>query len=577
MTYPVTHLREKRQFLPKDFTFKTWEQVEPWLQKLENLEPDSSEAFLNWLKSWNEINVLLEEDLAWKYIRMTCDTANESIREAYEQFIREVLPKYTVVNERLQRKYKASPYRHNLTDPAYRIYDRHLLEALELFREKNIPIQTEINSLAQEFGAISGAMSIEWEGQNLTLPQANALLEDHDRTKREAIWRLVSQRRIQDSEKLHTLLDKLSELRNLEARQADFNSYTEYKFRQLGRMDYSIADCLQLHEAVEKIVKPVYEKLMQERKARLGLERLRPWDLSVDIYGQKPLAPFQKGKDLIEKSIQVFAKIRPELADMVSTLNQMHQLDLESRPGKAPGGYNHPLSETGAPFIFMNAAGTQDDMNTMMHEAGHAFHSFLTHTLELNEFKNTPSEIAELASMSMELISASHWDIFYPNQQELVRARIDHLGNCLSLLCWVATVDSFQHWLYANPQHSHQAREEAWVQCYQRFQGDIVDWSGLEQERALIWQKQLHIYEVPFYYIEYGLAQLGALGVWKNYIANPEKAVDQYLNALKLGYTRSIPEVYATAGVQFNFSPEYIQEIMDFGISEWEKLKAQLT
>jgi oligoendopeptidase F len=342
-------------------------------------------------------------------------------------------------------------------------------------------------------------------------------------------------------------------------------------------MDYSIADCLQLHEAVEKIVKPVYEKLMQERKARLGLERLRPWDLSVDIYGQKPLAPFQKGKDLIEKSIQVFAKIRPELADMVSTLNQMHQLDLESRPGKAPGGYNHPLSETGAPFIFMNAAGTQDDMNTMMHEAGHAFHSFLTHTLELNEFKNTPSEIAELASMSMELISASHWDIFYPNQQELVRARIDHLGNCLSLLCWVATVDSFQHWLYANPQHSHQAREEAWVQCYQRFQGDIVDWSDLEQERALIWQKQLHIYEVPFYYIEYGLAQLGALGVWKNYIANPEKAVDQYLNALKLGYTRSIPEVYATAGVQFNFSPEYIQEIMDFGISEWEKLKAQLT
>lgn len=576
MAYPVKHLREKRIFLPTDLVFESWEQLQPWYQQLEVDQPDSSEQLKTWLRKWNELNALLEEDLAWKYIRMTCNTANDTIREAYESFIRDILPKVTIQNERLQRKYHDNSYRKELTQPEYQIFDRNLLKDLELFREINIPIQTEISSKAQEFGAISGAMSIEHEGNTLTIPQANALLEEHDRTLRETIWRKVADRRKQDSQRLHVLLDELSELRTLEAKQADYPSFTEYKFQQLGRFDYSIADCLKFHESVEKVIKPIYESLMAERKSRLQLDSLRPWDIAVDIYGNSPLKPFEKAEDLIGKAVVLFKKIRPELAEMLLTLNEMGQLDLESRAAKAPGGYNHPLSETGAPFIFMNAAGTQDDMNTLMHEAGHAFHSFLTHPLELNEFKNTPSEIAELASMSMELISSSEWGIFYPDEHELVRARIDHLGNCLSLLCWVATVDSFQHWLYSNPGHSHTEREQAWINCYKRFQGDCIDWSGLENELATSWQRQLHIYEVPFYYIEYGLAQLGALGVWKNYLNNPTQAIEQYLNALKLGYTRSIPEVYQAAGVQFDFSENYIREVMNFGLVEWQKMKAKI-
>jgi len=576
MAYPVTHLREKRSFLPLDFVFESWEQILPWFEQLEQESPQSLSQFKAWLRKWNELSTLLEEDLAWKYIRMTCNTSDEIIRNAYEQFIREVLPNVSLQNEKLQRRYKDSPYRKELTQPEYQIFDRNLIKDLELFREENIPIQTEINSKAQEFGALSGAMTIDHEGKTLTLPQANALLEEHNPILREDIWRKVAARRFQDKEKLHILLDELSALRTQEALQAGFPSFTEYKFQQLGRFDYTIQDCLNFHTAVEKVVKPIYESLMQERKTRLKLESLKPWDLSVDIYGTEPLKPFESSQDLIEKSGQLFQRIRPELAEMITTLNEMGHLDLESRPAKAPGGYNHPLAETGAPFIFMNAAGTQDDMNTLMHEAGHAFHSFLTHPLELNEFKNTPSEIAELASMSMELISSSEWNIFYPDTQDCLRARIDHLGNCLSLLCWVATVDSFQHWLYADPNHSHTERENAWIQCYKRFQGDAVDWTGLEKELAVSWQRQLHIYEVPFYYIEYGLAQLGALGVWKNYLQNPSQAVDQYLSALKLGYTRSIPEVYQTAGVQFDFSEKYIREILSFGLEHWNEMKNQL-
>lgn len=577
MEYPVEHLSRKRSFLPQDMTFQSWEQVEPWFAKLEAEHPDSPEALRTWLHHWNELSAMLEEDLAWKYIRMTCNTADEAIREAYEQFIREVLPHLSLVGERLQRKYFDNPHRQAFTEPEFRIFDRNLVKDLELFREENIPVQTEINSLAQQFGAISGAMSIEHGGQTLTLPQANALLEGFDRSEREAIWRKVAERRLQDKQSLHELLDQLCTLRNQEARQAGFDTYTEYKFRQMGRFDYGIAECLNFHQAIEEIVLPVYARLMEERKTRLGLPHLRPWDLSVDIYGTEPLKPFTGAAELTTKALEVIEGIRPELAEMVRTLQSMGHLDLESRAAKAPGGYNHPLPESGAPFIFMNAAGTQDDLNTFMHEAGHAFHSFLTHTLELNEFKNTPSEIAELASMSMELISASRWQVFYPEHKDYLRARIDHLGNCLSLFCWVATVDSFQHWLYAHPGHSHAEREEAWKNCYRRFQGDSVDWTGLETELGVSWQRQLHIYEVPFYYVEYALAQLGALGVWKNYLEKPEQAVDQYLSALRLGYTRSIPEVYAAAGIRFDFSSAYLREIMQFGIREWEKMREQLT
>jgi len=573
--YPLISKKDTRVFLPVQLTLESWESVLPWFEKLEAQNPDSVETLKKWLRDWDEISAMLEENMAWRYIRMTCNTKDEKARSEYEAFLQDILPHQTVWTDRLQKKYQQNPYRAELTEAEYRILDRSIMTSLELFREENVPLQTEIYSKAQEFGAISGAMTIEWEGKTLTLQQAAVELEHQDRNHRQLAWEKIQQRRLENKEDLHALLDTLCDLRGTEAKTAGFENYTDYKFRKMGRYDYTVQDCLTFHDSVEAVVKPVYHALLNERKERLGLDTLKPWDLSVDIYGDTPLRPFKEGEELIEKAIELFEKIRPELAGMIRTMKAMGHLDLESRQGKAPGGYNHPLAESGVPFIFMNAAGTQDDLNTMMHEAGHAFHSFLTHDLELNDFKNTPSEIAELASMSMELISSRYWDVFYKNPEDLRRAHLDHLTQSLFILTWVATVDAFQHWLYAHPGHTHAEREAAWVHCYYRFQGDDVDWSGLEMYLQVSWQKQMHIYEVPFYYIEYGFAQLGAFGVWKNYLEHPDKALNAYLTALQAGYTRSIPEVYALAGIRFDFSKVHIRTLMDFGLERLEDFKSE--
>jgi oligoendopeptidase F len=574
MGYTLTHLSEVRNFLPKTFKVTQWDALEPWFQTLFDANPQSPNDFRMWLQQWNELSCVIEEDMAWRYIRMTCHTDDEVAKDAYNFYLQNIMPKQSLWNDKLQKKYAVHPHRNAITDASYRILDRSIENALQLFREENIPLQSEIYAKAQEFGEISGAMTVEIEGKVLTMQQAGALLEQSDRNFRESVWRKIQGRRVQECENLHALLDTLCNLRQQEAKNAGFQTYTEYKFKVMGRYDYSIQDCLRFHEAAETVIKPQYQHMMQVRREKLKIDALRPWDLAVDIYGDTPLKPFADGHELTQKAIEVFRRIRPELAEMIVTMREMGHLDLDSRPGKAPGGYNHPLAESGVPFVFMNAAGTHDDLNTMMHEAGHAFHSFLTHTLELNDFKHTPSEVAELASMSMELISSSHWDVFYPDPQELKRAKIDHLSQALTLLTWVATVDAFQHWLYANPGHSHADRENAWTNCYYRFHGHEVDWQGFEMNLALMWQKQMHIFEVPFYYIEYGIAQMGALGVWMNYLEDPIKGVEQYLEALRLGYTRDIPEIYAAAGVPFDFSAERMRTLMTFGKQQLEKLES---
>jgi len=574
MGYTLTHLSEVRIFLPKTFKVTQWDTLEPWFQTLFDANPQTPNEFRLWLQQWNELSCVIEEDMAWRYIRMTCHTDDEVAKDAYNFYLQNIMPNQSLWNDKLQKKYAVHPHRNAITDASYRILDRSIENALQLFREENIPLQSEIYAKAQEFGEISGAMTVEMEGKVLTMQQAGALLEQSDRNFRESVWRKIQGRRGKERENLHALLDTLCNLRQQEANNAGFQTYTEYKFKVMGRYDYTIQDCLRFHEAAETVIKPQYQHMMQVRREKLKIDALRPWDLAVDIYGDTPLRPFADGHELTQKAIEVFRRIRPELAEMIVTMREMGHLDLDSRPGKAPGGYNHPLAESGVPFVFMNAAGTHDDLNTMMHEAGHAFHSFLTHTLELNDFKHTPSEVAELASMSMELISSSHWDVFYPDPQELKRAKIDHLSQALTLLTWVATVDAFQHWLYANPGHSHADRENAWTNCYYRFHGHEVDWQGLEMNLALMWQKQMHIFEVPFYYIEYGIAQMGALGVWMNYLEDPVKGVEQYLEALRLGYTRDIPEIYAAAGVPFDFSAERMRTLMTFGKQQLEKLES---
>jgi oligoendopeptidase F len=357
------------------------------------------------------------------------------------------------------------------------------------------------------------------------------------------------------------------------AQNAGFDNFRDYMFAALGRFDYTKEDCFDFHEAVAETVVPLLNEMAIEHKKALNVSELRPYDKAVDPNNRPPLKPFSTGEDLLEKTITVFTKLDPFLGECLTLMRGMNRFDLESRKGKNPGGYNYPLEESGFPFIFMNASSLLRDMITMLHEGGHAVHSIVTKDLALNSFRNLPSEVAELASMSMELITMDYWDVYFENPEDLNRAKIKHLEDIIETLPWVATVDKFQHWLYENPSHTPEERTEAWIQIYEKFADNTTDWSGIQQFKANLWQKQLHIFEVPFYYIEYGIAQLGAIGVWKNYKENPQKGLEGYLNALKLGYTKPIGEVYAAANIPFDFSKEHIASLMEFVGEELRKLK----
>lgn len=342
-------------------------------------------------------------------------------------------------------------------------------------------------------------------------------------------------------------------------------------FKAMDRFDYSPEDCYQIHDAVAKEVVPYLDKLDSFRKEKLDLDLLKPWDSSVDIKNENPLKPFENGKELLDKTISCFDRLDPFFGDCLRAMDKKSHLDLESKKGKSPGGFNYPLYESGLPFIFMNAVGSFRDVTTMVHEGGHAIHSVLSHHLELVDYKNLTSEIAELASMSMELMSMDHWDVFFDNEQDLKRAKRDQLMDVISTLPWVACIDKFQHWIYLNPKHSNEEREEYWLSLMDEFGSSIINWDGLDQAKRNLWQKQLHLYEVPFYYIEYGMAQLGAIAIWKNFKSNPQKTIQEYKAALSLGYTKSIGEIYETAGISFNFTKSYISELMEFVYSEIEK------
>jgi oligoendopeptidase F len=407
-------------------------------------------------------------------------------------------------------------------------------------------------------------MSVEVNGNELTLQQAGVLIQSTDRELREEVYHKISNRRLQDKNELDSLFSKLISLRTKVASNADFDNFRDYMFAAMGRFDYRPEDCYNFHESVEKEVVPLLDGLSYRRKELLKVEKLRPWDKAVDPTGKEPLKPFKTGEELLEISTRVFEKIDPYLGERLAIMKEMGHLDLESRKGKAPGGYNYPLAEIGVPFIFMNATSTLRDMVTLMHEGGHAVHSFLTKDLELGAFKHTPSEVAELASMSMELISMDYWNLFFNNEEDLKRAKREHLEQIIETLPWVATIDKFQHWIYEHPEHSDSERRVKWNEIFDNFSDNITDWSGLEENKDYLWQKQLHLFEVPFYYIEYGMAQLGAIAIWKNYRENPKAGLNGYLNALKLGYTATIPEIYKAGGIRFDFSRGYIKELIGF-------------
>ncbi|MGZ4036329.1 MAG: M3 family oligoendopeptidase [Bacteroidia bacterium] len=424
----------------------------------------------------------------------------------------------------------------------------------------------------QKFGAISGAQSIEYKGEKMTLQKAAVYLKDLDRTVREDVYRRIWERRGQDEKAFNDLYSELIQLRHKVALNTGFANFRDYKHQALGRFDYSIQDCLDFHEAVKQHVVPLVAAHEKARKEKLKLSDYRPWDKDVDAEGKPPLKPFATAKELIEKTEQCFSTIDPYFGECIKTMDRMGRLDLESRIGKAPGGYQYPLYETDVPFIFMNSVGLHRDLVTMVHEGGHAIHSFLDIPLELVDFKSPPSEVAELASMSMELISMEHWDAFFKDKEELKRAKRQQLESVLDALPWIAAIDKFQHWIYQNPGHSVADRYATWTQIMSDFGSGVVNYEGIEDNLKRRWQVQLHLFEVPFYYIEYGFAQLGAIAMWRSYKKNPKQAIANYKAALSLGYTKPIPEIYKTAGIEFNFSPAYVKELADFVKEEYDKL-----
>ena len=565
--------KAKRNFVANDLSIDAWEDLKPIYDELLNRELPTKGDLDQWLNDLSELEAVLEENVAWRYIRMTIDTTDEAAAKKYEDFVTQIQPHLAPYGDKLNKKLVAHPDVDQLEGEAYRIYLRGIRKSIDLFREANIPIQTELQQLAQKYSGIMGALEVEINGEKMTLQQAGAILQKTNRAEREAAYRAVDKVREEVIEEVESIFNEMVSKRHEMAKNAGHDNYRDYMFEAMGRFDYTPQDCLNFHESIEKAIMPISKEIVQKRKDAMGLEKLRPWDLQADILGREPLRPFKDANELIKGSISMFRATDPFFGDCLEHMRNEGHLDLASKKGKAPGGYNYPLYESGIPFIFMNAVGTTRDLVTMVHEGGHAVHSVLTHPLEKTSFKGCPSEVAELASMSMELISMDQWGTFFEDKDELIRAKREHLEDILSMLPWIAMIDLFQHWLYTHPEHTPEERKAKWLEIETRFGfDDLIDYSEFEKGRAFRWHRQLHLFEVPFYYIEYGMAQLGAIAVWRNYKQDPEKALAQFKDALSLGYTRTIGDIYQTAGIRFDFSESYITELATFVQEELAKL-----
>jgi oligoendopeptidase F len=564
MNYSADIKKLPRHFLPKAFTISNWEVLEPFFKQLDERPINSVADLEQWLKDASELEAVISEDACWRQIKMTCDTENKQLEEAFAFFMMEIQPKIQPWSDKLNRKLIACSLTKDLDVKKYFTYLRNVKKNIDLFREENIPLQAELNVMQQQYSVIAGKMTVAVNGQEYTLQQAVKFLEEPDRTVREEVYRKIADRRLQDKDELNSLFTSLIQKRNKVAENAGYKNYRDFRFIELGRFDYTKEDCFQFHEAVKLHVMPLINQIYETKKKKLDIDVLRPWDIDAEPAGIQPLRPFKTGDELTEKTITCFNELKTFFGDCLLKMKAMGHLDLESRKGKAPGGYNCPLAESGTPFIFMNAAGQLDDVTTMVHEGGHAIHSFLAHELELTGFKEYPTEFAEVASMAMELFSMDHWHVFFSTTEELRRAKEQQLERVITLFPWIAAIDKFQHWLYENPGHTETERAGNWLLIQEEFTSPLIDFTGLDEYRRYAWQRQLHLYEVPFYYIEYGIAQLGAIGLWQQYRQNPATAINNYVTGLALGGTRTLAELFATAGLKFDLSADHIRQLMEF-------------
>ncbi len=543
-----------RRFLPEDLPAGEWEALAPLFEDLEKRPLTTRAEMEKALLDLSELLSASEEEGAIRHIRMTCDTTNPEYERAYLAFLEDVVPKVEEALHRLRVRFTQSPAWKDLPSERYEVLRRKWENALAIFRAENILLKVEEEKLGQRYQKIFGAMTVDFEGRTHTLQQMAKYLEEPDRGVRERAWELIAERRLKDKDELEDIFEELLSLRNKRAKNAGFENFRDYAFRERERFDYGPTECEAFHKGVEEAVVPLLRLLHRQRAKRLGLRKLRPWDLLVDPEGRPPLRPFKEPEELVHGVAEIFRHLDSRLGALFQRMAELKLLDVGTRPGKAPGGYQSTLTERRLPFIFMNAVGRDQDLWTLLHEAGHAFHTLLCRDEPLHMYRDPPAEFAEVASMGMELLAAPFLDVFYPDEEERRRSLEEHLYGIVRLLCWVATIDAFQHWLYTHPGHSRTERHKAWVQIFQRFSG-LEDWSGYEEVLEHEWQRQLHLFLAPFYYIEYGIAQLGALGLWQKAQEDQKDALEQYIQALRLGGARPLRELFAAAGLSFDFGP----------------------
>lgn len=558
------------EYLPADFSADNWERVKNYFESICDSQPQSKTELVELLYRYSEISKALSDENAWKYIRMTINADDERYANEYNEFYANIYAQTEPYRHRFKKLYYDSPFKDELDPATYNHLNAIIANEIELFREKNVALGIQESELANKYGAMIGQLTATFEGEERTISQISVFLKDQDRTKREAAWNLIFELYASQKDELDKLFDNLKSIRVQMALNAGFSNYRDYMHSMMGRFSYSPQDLYAFHEAVEKVVIPFVQELDEHRRQVLGVESLKPWDMSVDLDG-RTLKPFKDTPDFIEKSIKVLGKLNPEYGKQLEMMANTGLLDLENRKGKAPGGYNTGINALGSSFIFMNHVKQHNDVVTLLHEAGHAMHSKATASIPIAAYLDTPSEVAELASMTMELLTMDYWDEYYQDPEDLKKAKRDQLEGALSFLPWAMIVDAFQHWIYLNPIHSPAERDQAYLDIHKRF-STITDWLGLEEKRKLGWMKQLHIFEVPFYYIEYGMAQLGALSIYMNYRQNREKALEQYQAFLELGYSASVSEIYETAGIKFDFTEARIRELVEFIRSELEEL-----
>jgi oligoendopeptidase F len=562
---------QKRAFVPENADLTDVAVVLGLYEKLESKPITSSQELEHWLFERSELDAALSQAGSILYIRMTCQTDDPQIAAAYTRFVQTIPPAVKPINDRLNHKYVQARERFPLDAKRYQVYDRAIKTDIELFVEKNVALQTKVDLLSQEYQTVSGAMTVMFEAQEQTLPQMGKYLLETDRPLREQAWRATAIRRLKDKDKMENIFESMFELRNTIAHNAGFPNFIDYQFKAYHRFDYSPQDCKKYHQTVEKLIVPLNGKILNKRRQQMKLKSLRPWDTAVDPSGEQPLVPFKDAQELVKRTASIFNKLDQDFGFQFQEMNDLGLLDLASRKGKAPGGYQNTLSEARKPFIFMNAVGIDDDVRTLLHESGHAFHALACADEAIVDYRSAPMEFCEVASMAMELLGGEYLSEFY-NPQDLKRSNREHLEGIIQILAWVANIDAFQHWLYEHPKHSSQERCQAWDELFERFGGKFIDWSGLEEIKNYLWHRQLHIFEVPFYYIEYGIAQLGALQVWRNARRDPKKALSDYKKGLSLGGCRPVRELYQAAGISFDFSESIIKPLVEAVAQEWERL-----